>query len=717
MTDQAAVDWPTCDEDGCIGVRLAATTKCLAHAPDEQRNAALKQLGETGEIDARGVSITEELFQQILAAALHDPDKRPTFRAARFDEATFQGTAEFDGVAFQGRAGFNRATFQRRAGFSEATFKRTAEFDGATFDYEPVFDRAIFQSGASFNGAKFRDITSFDGTIFQGGASFHGATFEGGTTFDGVTFQGDAKFLWVAFQGGGSFNEATFQGNAEFDGATFDDQAGFDRATFQGFVLFRLATFEGDALFDQATFQDDALFDQATFKQDAMFSGTTFQGTAWLNKATFERARQVGPLLAYRGLGLDDVQFAQPVQIEASTIGVCCRRARFAGGVQFRLRWARVLLDDADLAAPSILAGIPRLTSDEFAAQEQRIAKGWQRLLGEMISEEPRLLSLRRANVAGPGLANVDLVDCRFAGAHNLDKLRLEADVSFASASGISWDWRQVIAEERTWRRTHGSGHWAAPQWPTWAADEPEVLEAGHIAGLYPGAAQGPRGRQGRARRGRLLLRRDGDAPPRPPQPYWRAVTGTGRTRHPDRLLVGLRLRLASLASASVAGCSDRRVRGRLPPGRLCPPATAGLVLDQRAVCLPRHPVADRQRGPADRLGQAAAGPTTPHRPGAARPDAAGHPSPYETVSLSTDPRLCGKRRFPDTTLGGRPSDQGHPSWNWSTPCSIIAAGSDRGLGPVAGGQSWGAGRFLLGPILVNETADGAGHRPRSRPQ
>jgi uncharacterized protein YjbI with pentapeptide repeats len=491
MTDQAAVDWPTCDEDGCIGVRLAATTKCLAHAPDEQRNAALKQLGETGEIDARGVSITEELFQQILAAALHDPDKRPTFRAARFDEATFQGTAEFDGVAFQGRAGFNRATFQRRAGFSEATFKRTAEFDGATFDYEPVFDRAIFQSGASFNGAKFRDITSFDGTIFQGGASFHGATFEGGTTFDGVTFQGDAKFLWVAFQGGGSFNEATFQGNAEFDGATFDDQAGFDRATFQGFVLFRLATFEGDALFDQATFQDDALFDQATFKQDAMFSGTTFQGTAWLNEATFERARQVGPLLAYRGLGLDDVQFAQPVQIEASTIGVCCRRARFAGGVQFRLRWARVLLDDADLAAPSILAGIPRLTSDEFAAQEQRIAKGWQRLLGEMISEEPRLLSLRRANVAGPGLANVDLVDCRFAGAHNLDKLRLEADVSFASASGISWDWRQVIAEERTWRRTHGSGHWAAPQWQTWAADEPEVLEAGHIAGLYRALRKG----------------------------------------------------------------------------------------------------------------------------------------------------------------------------------------------------------------------------------
>jgi hypothetical protein len=52
MTDQTGIDWPTCGEDDCMGVRLAATPKCLAHAGDEQRNAMLKQLGETGVIDA-----------------------------------------------------------------------------------------------------------------------------------------------------------------------------------------------------------------------------------------------------------------------------------------------------------------------------------------------------------------------------------------------------------------------------------------------------------------------------------------------------------------------------------------------------------------------------------------------------------------------------------------------------------------------------------------
>jgi uncharacterized protein YjbI with pentapeptide repeats len=325
------IDWPTCGEDGCIGVRLPASPECLAHTSDQLRNATLKQLSETGEIDARGVPITQALLEHILAAAPHDADNHPTFTATRFDRATFQSYARFERASFHGAAEFSLATFQGDAGFEEATF------------------------------------------------------------------QGEAGFLG----------------------------------------------------------------------------------------ATFERARQVGPLLAYRGLRLDDAQFAQPVQIEASTIGVCCRRARFAGGVQLRLRWAHVLLDDADLAAPSIVVGIPPLTSDLLAEQEKRIAKAWQRLPGEVISEQPRLLSLQRANVAGLLLAGVELADCRFAGSQNLDKLHLEADVSFASAPvRLSWDWRQVIAEERAWRADR-SGRWTNPVWPAWAANEPTVLEAGQIAGLY----------------------------------------------------------------------------------------------------------------------------------------------------------------------------------------------------------------------------------------
>jgi hypothetical protein len=49
--------------------------------------------------------------------------------------------------------------------------------------------------------------------------------------------------------------------------------------------------------------------------------------------------------------------------------------------VQFQLRSAYVLLDEADLAAPCILAGIPRLTGlagEELANKEQQIAKVWR---------------------------------------------------------------------------------------------------------------------------------------------------------------------------------------------------------------------------------------------------------------------------------------------------------------------------------------------------
>jgi uncharacterized protein YjbI with pentapeptide repeats len=429
MTQETDVSWPTCDEPGCIGVQLDAARVCLAHATEEDRTAALKLVGETGVIDARGVPITSALLQRVLTVAPRGMNGQPLIKDCRFDNATFSGEARFEWTTFSDAASFGEATFTG-----------------------PVF---------------------FTGAAFTGAALFRVVTFTGPAFFDGAAFSGDA---W--------FGGATFGGDAWFGGAAFKRLAEFHQATFCGAARFVRATFVGDARFDLATLGGSASFGGAIFRRRADFE-----------RATFEQARQFGPLLAYRGLVLDDVQFARPVRIEASTIGLCCRRALFPEGVQFRLRWAHVVLDDTNLPSPSILAGVPPMGNPELQEREKHIARAWQRLLaaGE-VSERPQLLSLQRANVAGLGLSNVSAADCRFAGAHNLDKLRLEPAVSFATAPvrlggrGRRWDGREVIAEERAWRAKRSRPrHWVAPWWPRWlnANEKPGVLDPGQIAGLY----------------------------------------------------------------------------------------------------------------------------------------------------------------------------------------------------------------------------------------
>jgi uncharacterized protein YjbI with pentapeptide repeats len=499
----AQLDWERCNQDDCTGVRLPAAAWCLAHAAEQAPDAfdaELKRIGAEGTVDARGVVISAELFAQLLATAPRRDDQ-PTFTAARFDQATFQSEARFTGVSFQGEAGFDGARFQGDAGFERATFQGEAAFKGASFQGEARFRWATFQGAAWFFRVSFQGAAWFIGASFQATAWFHDASFQGGITFNKASFQGDTTFGEVSFQGMAGFDEASFQGVAWFGGASFQDVASFDGASFRDDVTFEGTSFRDDATFEGTSFQGDATFTPVTFQGEAWFTGASFQGEAefggasfehdvTFDRARFERAEQLGPLLAYRGLVLDRVQFTRPVQIEAAAIGVCCRGAGFPGGVQFRLRWARVALDDTDLAAPSILASIPALADERLAEQEQQIARAWQRLLGDGVSPQPRLLSLRRANVAGLLLAGVDLTDCRFGSAHNLDKLRFEAEVSFGIApTRLAWDTRQVIADERAWRAQHAR-RWTAPAYPQWVdawlgQRRPSVIEPAQIAGLY----------------------------------------------------------------------------------------------------------------------------------------------------------------------------------------------------------------------------------------
>jgi hypothetical protein len=263
------------------------------------------------------------------------------------------------------------------------------------------------------------------------------------------------------------------------------------------------------------TFSSDAWFSGVTFQRDTSFARVTFRRDASFNEATFQQTRQLGPMLVRKRLRLDQASFHERIQVEVAAAAVFCRRTRFLGGVQLRVRWAQVVLDDADLAAPSILTGVP-----PFAGlDEGRWARAMERLLPQPLLEpdrrwKPCLLSLHRADVAGLTVATTDLRSCQFADALNLDKVRIETVRAFAhTPRGWRWTARQALAEEHHWRhhrvtsrqppeRPMATARDARPQgdpdrswWPpacrppSWAASAP--LTPTRIASIYRALRKG----------------------------------------------------------------------------------------------------------------------------------------------------------------------------------------------------------------------------------
>jgi uncharacterized protein YjbI with pentapeptide repeats len=474
--------------------------------------AVLKQFSVSGKLDARGVTISDALLKEIFDAAPHDADGHRTFSAIQFIGAKFEGDAGFAGATFKSDAGFIWATFKRNAEFDGATFEGVAEFSGAKFEGDTQFKKATFRSDTKFTGttfkrnaefdeatfkgatqfekARFNDYAGFAEVAFEGAAEFDEASFKGGTVFGFVkfekavnlqraTFEDIARFDKATFVGPVRFNDATFKSDAVFAGATFKDTAWFGGVTFEGYTAFNdKATFEGaagfkgatfkDATWFRATFGDTARFDEVTFKGTTTFDRVTFKGNAEFSGAMFKVEMPVlGPITVRGRLDLDGAQFAAAVRIEADASEVTCRRGVFPGGVRFDVLRAAVRLDNTDFSEVSSLTGPP--VSDMAG-----------------IAGRPNLLSLQGANVAGLALGNVSLADCRFAGAHNLDKLRLEADAVFDLSPAVaSWERRQIIADEKAWRATKTRpGRWELPSGPD-SEDQPKPLSPGAITGLY----------------------------------------------------------------------------------------------------------------------------------------------------------------------------------------------------------------------------------------
>jgi uncharacterized protein YjbI with pentapeptide repeats len=292
----------------------------------------------------------------------------------------------------------------------------------------------------------------------------------GAIHFQGARFETHANFRELSFPGAVLFDHAVFQRGADFGESVFAEHADFDHASFDGRVNFRGVRFEDHAGFEGTGFMAQAVFTAAQFAGYVDLKEAVFKGDALLDGARFETARQLGPFTVAGVLDLDASEFAVRTALEVRAETVRADAVVFADGARLTMHGGRISLLGADLGRASMLAGVER-------------------------NEPPVLVTLSGAQVAGTSLSGIDLRECRFHGAHGLERLNVDAGCVWLATPDEGWCVeREMLIEEDEWRRARERGGGRRLRW-CWAvswsvrpvgASPPEVSPApGQLAGLY----------------------------------------------------------------------------------------------------------------------------------------------------------------------------------------------------------------------------------------
>ncbi|MFG3557135.1 pentapeptide repeat-containing protein [Micromonospora sp. NPDC047557] len=420
---------------------------------------------------------------------------------ANFDGAVFRSSVRFDAALFDGPARFTRTRFDKRAGFDQSTFTEDARFTGARFRSAASFDRVEFRQASWFErvrvngnlsmaGTTFRRLAWFNSTVIDGSSRIEGSSIEHDSSFEGCKFNGRASFAGTTFGGVLLFTDALFREDASFERCSFAREAKFSRASFGADVHFDQATFSGSIWLEGLTCTGRAMFDSTSFKEQCYTEDAVFAGGIWLTGAEFFASTHFGPMDAGPSLVLNRATFERRTRVHVSADRLVSVGARFLDGVVVYAARADMAFDGSIFAGPSTLAATA-------AANESR--------------QRARVVSLRRVDVANLTILDLDASACLFAGAYNLDKLKIESPNAFSLSPGspsiaigsktlpvfLFWTRRRVIAEECRWRATRARTpkflrrRWAASgtQPPPWLGEltdqDPEMLSTDRISSAY----------------------------------------------------------------------------------------------------------------------------------------------------------------------------------------------------------------------------------------
>jgi len=281
---------------------------------------------------------------------------------------------------------------------------------------------------ADFTGARFTDIARFDRTRFVGGATFEGSVFEQPLFMLGCRVEGEAYF-----------SRAVFRSNAFFN------HVRFERATFE------LVAFERGADFSGCEFDSISLY------------GTASHAELSLAGVVVHEDVSIGPLFSTSVVRLDGAKFEGVAIMRVVARELTCVATTFTRGSLIEVRRAMMLLDHAVFREPSTIAA--SVVSFERSIRDSHEGELFDEEPLERLGlgERPLLVSLNLVDASCLSLSGVDLSDCLFRGARNLDRVHIEGARAFGRTPGgleVAWSWppvrwwtrRRVVADERLWR-------------------------------------------------------------------------------------------------------------------------------------------------------------------------------------------------------------------------------------------------------------------------
>jgi hypothetical protein len=379
----------------------------------------LLQAGLTS-IDLRGVQVNSVLMHRITIALPIDGDMRIA-EDCRFDHATFTENIHFLRVHFGGSCTFRNVTAKGLFTFGYCTF-------------DPKF-AVMFSECTLSNGITISDSSAL-GRLFLASSSADSVMIKKSR------FEGDLIILKIA----GTY--------------LFIDECNGERLSVQDCQLklgsvknSEFGSIEAGAL----SLEESFLLRRATGTK-ARLGAITAKDQILIDQCEFGGTESLGPLKATASVSLkrSTLTARRAIAVEGDALDLT--DTRFPEGVTISTSSRELVLDETHYGRSSLIAGS---------------SEGLQ----------PHLRSAQRADLQNLALDNVNLSDCEFTNAHNLDALRLRRSTFATSPAGVSLgpfraiSQRRVLLEERLWRSRRGSRGWPTLDGADVAPNATEVAE------------------------------------------------------------------------------------------------------------------------------------------------------------------------------------------------------------------------------------------------